>query len=215
MQGSLREWAEFAGDQYLLGSIRRTSPRDYNDFVDQLYDDLDLLMGELESDAKDFIEASEDVLNRELARLLRVCGYSASHDNDEGGHVDIHVKSRNQKYSWLGEAKLDNGPQYIGDGLVQLTTRYARGTPGHHCGGLLVYFQKARCAERFGEWRTKFEEDTSWEDRTISECTRRPGLSFYSEFVLNRMGKGVPKYRIRYMAISLFRKASEPAAPPL
>lgn len=211
---SLREhlkfYDELAGTT-MLATLKRTHPASYEEFIDTLYTDLDILIGVLESDAKDFIDASEDFLNRELVRLLNARHYVASHDHDEGGHVDIHVRAVQKGFSWLGEAKLDNGPAYILSGLHQLVNRYAKGTSGNNSGGLLVYFQKDRCSERFSEWKQALEEEhkDAFEGLEVSECTRRPGLAFHSKFVLERLGSAVPKYQVRHIAVSLYRPANK------
>ncbi len=187
---------------------RRLSPKSYAEFIDLLHQDLDQLVGMLEADAKDLGDAGEDVISRNLVRLLKARFYVAGHDTDEGGHVDIHVRSPNGSYSWLAEAKLDNGPAYVGSGLKQLTERYARGTAGHNVGAVLIYFQKKRCAERFAEWRTYLDQTLrgDYEDLTIEDCPIKPGLAFHSEYVLPRIGAGAPKYRVRHIAVSLFRE---------
>lgn len=208
---TLREQLEFYGDSGLLRQLRREQPKDYEDFIGVFYDDLDELLGLMEADAKDLIDASEDELNRQLVRLLNARTYVASHDHDEGGHVDIHVRPRNLAYSWLGEAKLDNGPSYILGGLKQLTDRYSRGTAGHNCGGLLVYCQKDRISDRFHNWRTRLtnEGPNHFEGLDIGDCNRRnDGLSFFSSFVLSRMGSRAPKYQVRNIGVSLYRSAS-------
>lgn len=195
----------------MLSVLKHTCPQSYEEFIDTLYSDLDALIGSLESDAKDFAKAGEDVLNREIVRLLNARYYHASHDNDEGGHVDIHVRSPTKGFSWLGEAKLDNGPAYILSGLNQLVSRYARGTPGNNAGGLLVYFQKDRCSDRFQEWRTALEQEhkDSFEGLEVTDCSRRPGMAFESKFVLQRIGSAAPKYQVRHIAVSLFRQAKD------
>ncbi|WP_141100847.1 hypothetical protein [Roseateles aquatilis] len=208
---SLRDHLQACGQDELLAQLRRLAPVSYEEFVSTLYEDLDQLIGLVEADAKDFQDASEDELNRELVRLLNARFYAASHDHDEGGHVDVRVRSRDGRFSWLAEAKLDNGPAYLSKGVDQLTERYVRGTPGHHCGGFLVYVQKARCAERFATWRQHLAANaSSFEDLTVEDCKSRQGLAFYSEFVLPRLGTGVPKYRIRHIAVTAFREANAP-----
>ncbi len=206
---TLREHLECCGQSELLSQFRRLSPESYDDFIGILNSDLEDLIGLVEADAKDFIESSEDELNRELVRLLRARFYSASHDHDEGGHVDIRVQSRDGRYSWLAEAKLDNGPAYLEKGVHQLTDRYVRGTPGHNCGALIVYVQRSRCAERFENWKKHFQSiSEKFEELSFTDCHSRKGLSFYSEFVLSRMGAGAPRYQIRHLAVSAFRVAS-------
>ena len=212
---TLREQLEFYDSTggSLLRQLRRDQPRDYADFVDVFYADLEDLIGLMEGDAKDLMSASEDFLNRELVRLLNARSYIASHDHDEGGHVDIHVKPGNRLFTWLGEAKLDNGPEYILAGLHQLTKRYARGTAGHNCGGVLVYFQKDRCSERFAAWRERLKvgEVDNFEQLVVQDCNGRSGLTFQSDFVLNRIGCLAPKYQVRHIAVSLYRPASASA----
>lgn len=138
------ELERFYGSKHQLSlQLRREQPRDYKDFIEGLYLDLDELIGMMEADAKDLMHMGEDPLNRTLVRLLQARTYHASHDHDEGGHVDVRVTSRDQRFSWLGEAKLYKGSSTLFGGLDQLMTRYARATPGHNCGGLLIYVQRA------------------------------------------------------------------------
>ncbi len=201
------------GQDELLAQLRRLAPANYTEFIEVLYEDLDQLIGLIEADAKDFHDASEDELNRELVRLLVARFHVASHDHDEGGHVDVRVTSRDGKYSWLAEAKLDNGPAYLAKGVTQLTTRYTRGTPNHNAGAFLIYVQKNDCSGRLLNWRNVFSTNTAeYQGLKIIDCKTRPGLAFYSHFHLNRIGTHAPKYEVRHIAVSAFRPAS--AAPP-
>lgn len=206
---TLRETLHNYEHQELLEQLNRLNPRNYEEFINLLYKDLDFVVGLIEADAKDFHDASEDELNRQIVRLLTARFYAASHDHDEGGHVDVRVASRNGQFSWLAEAKLDNGPAYLKSGVSQLTERYTRGTPNHNAGGFLVYIQKSKCAERFANWREYLEtQGESFQELSTEDCPNRTGLAFFSEFVLPRMGAGVPKYRVRHIGVSAFRAAS-------
>ena len=206
---SLEALLELMGDEDFLAIGERKNPKSYEIFVNRVNKDLDLIIGATEADAKDFQFVTEDFLNREIVRMLRMKCYIAVHDKDEGGHVDIHISCQNEKYTWAGEAKIYDGPDYIYKGLVQLTTRYARGTPGHNSGGILVYIQKSRCGEFFAKWRKELEErKDEWEDILFEDCPTRSELAFYTEFVLPRIGKGPPKYRIRHIGVSAFREAN-------
>jgi len=206
---TLRELLSTYGQDELLEQFIRISPRTYDEFIDTLYADLDYIVGLIEADAKDFESAGEDELNREIVRLLQARFHQASHDHDEGGHVDVRVVSRSGKFSWLAEAKLDKGAAYLQKGVHQLADRYARGTPGHHCGGFLIYVQKSRCAERFKNWRDGFSQQTAdFKNLSIDDCPQRTEYSFYSNFILPRIGEGPPPYRIRHMAVSAFREAN-------
>lgn len=58
---TLREQLEFYDPNGgLLRQLRREQPRDYPDFIDVFYDDLEELIGLLEADAKDLMTVSED-----------------------------------------------------------------------------------------------------------------------------------------------------------
>lgn len=205
----LKDLLETYGQQELVEQLIRLQPASYTDFVEQLHRDLIYVIGLVEGDAKDFHDALEDELNRELVRLLRSRFYSASHDHDEGGHVDIHIRSRDGRFSWLAEAKLDKGPAYLKAGVHQLSDRYARGTPEHNHGGFVVYIQKARCSERFSDWRAHFAALTDeFEGLEVSDSASRQGLAFSSKYVLDRIGAASPKYTVLHLGVSAFRTAN-------
>jgi hypothetical protein len=205
---TLREHLSYCGQEELLRQMRRISPESYEEFIDSLYEDLDELIGLVERDAKDFVKASEDEISRELVRLLLARFYWASHDSDEGGHVDIRVAAKGEKYTWLAEAKLDDGPAYLLAGVKQLTERYARGTPNHNCGAFLVYIQKERSRELFARWREYFAKESELEELKVEDCSARPDMAFFSDFVLPRIGGGGSPYRVRHIGISACRTAS-------
>ena len=209
---TLREHLEASGQPEFLALYERIYPRTYDELVLRLYADLDACIGQMEADAKDFMFAHEDVINRELVRLLQRTGHQASHDHDEGGHVDVRVVSRDGKYSWLAEAKILRDTGYLDAGMDQLLNRYTRGTPGHNKGGFVVYVQLDRAAERFSRWREFHEGQAGkYEDLESRSCSERPGLAFFSSFVLPRLGTGVDKHEIRHVAVSLYRHESSSA----
>jgi hypothetical protein len=209
---TLREHLEASGQPEFLALYERIYPRTYDELVARIYADLDACIGQMEADAKDFMSAHEDVMNRALVRLLQRSGHQASHDHDEGGHVDIRIASRDGKYSWLAEAKILRDTGYLDAGMDQLLNRYTRGTPGHNKGGFVVYVQADRAAERFSRWRQHHEgQGTKYEALESRSCSERPGLAFFSSFVLPRLGAGVPKHEIRHLAVSLYRNDPRPA----
>lgn len=205
----LKDLLETYGQRELVEQLIRLQPANYEDFVGQLHRDLLYVVGEIEGDAKDFQSASEDELNREIVRLMRCRFYNASHDHDEGGHVDIHIRSRDGRYSWLAEAKLDNGPAYLTAGVHQLSERYARGTPHHNHGGFIVYIQKKRCAERFANWRKHFSGLVNeFEALEVLDSGMRVGLTFDSKYILDRIGAGAPKYTVLHIGVTAYRPAN-------
>lgn len=211
---TMREMVELSGRPEIIAHFQRIEPRSYEELVSRLTEDVDILVGLIESDAKDFGSATEDEITRELVRLLKARCYHATHDSDEGGHVDVRVASPDGRFSWLGEAKIYRSNSYLDAGMEQLINRYVKGTPGNNAGALLVYVQVERCAERLAEWKAFHENQSEkYEDLVVTPCATRPGLAFYSEFVLPRIGKGAPKYRVRHLAVSLYRAGTAPQKP--
>jgi hypothetical protein len=206
MTFTLREHLEFAGDSELLRQYTIKYPKNYDEFIDALYEDLDKITGMLESDAKDFIDQNEDQITRNIVRLLKAKNYYASHDHDQGGHVDIHVRSGDQKYSWLCEAKIDRGPAYLQQGLNQLISRYSCPTPGNNHGSLAIYIKQDRAAERVDNWRSCVETSGNLENLVVKDCPRKPGFAFVSEFSHIRTGLSTqaPQYIIRHIGITLY-----------
>src|SRR5689334_10400157 len=90
---------------WLDETIRRRGPRNYNEFVEQLYDDLQASFADLERQARNYTLATEDQITNVICHGLRCFGYIAQHDVDSSGHVDISVSAPQNKYMWMGEAK--------------------------------------------------------------------------------------------------------------
>lgn len=206
----LEEYVEAYGNRELAKQAKRLNPQSYNDFWEILNEDLEELVGQLESDAKDFISAEEDEITRALVRSLKARFYDASHETDEGGHVDVTVRSQCRKYSMLGEAKRSKkGSGYLLDGFKQLTSRYARGTPSHNRGAMLIYVQQGKAAETLARYKNVLEANSaSFENIEFEQCALREGLAFNTSHVLERIGQGAPKYIVRHIALCLNRTAS-------
>ena len=93
----------------------------YQEFVKQLYKDLDLSIYQLQSTREHRQKDDEDRITRDIELLLQRDGYRTKHDAKSGGHVDLSVEL--SEHSWLAEAKKDGGSV---EGLLQLTTRYVQ-----------------------------------------------------------------------------------------
>jgi len=203
---TLRDLVMLCSQPGLIEHAQRIEPRSYDELMRRLNADLDALIGIIESDAQDFADANENQISKELVRLLKARCYDASHETDHGGHVDVTVKSSDNRYSWLAEAKILGSNSYLDQGMDQLIDRYAKGTPGHNKAALLIYVKQDRCGEKLQAWRDYHELQTAkYEELKVSSCAGRPGLAFYSEFVHPRVGKGPPKYLVRHLAVSLYR----------
>lgn len=207
---SVSDTEALLGANYLVELLTVQLPRSYEHFVANLYREIDLATTFMESDAADFMKQEEEFISRALVRQLKQKYFWATAETDSGGHCDITVTSADQKYSWLGEAKRWRGPAYIREGFDQLLTRYSKATPGHNHGGLLLYVQIDRCADRLQDWREHLAGAAgSYEELLVADDVSRPGFAFASSQIHARTGSAGPRYQIRHMAMSLYRPASD------
>lgn len=181
-------------------ALRRAGTDTYEEFVDLLYEDLDEVLGDLENRKKYFAKAPEDQISDAIISDLRRLGYTANHDTDISGHVDITVESRYKPgFLWLGEAKIDRGPAYSYGGLLQLTTRYSTARQNADRGGLLIYVQDFDNAQqRLKDW-AEFLVQSHGYVCDLNDSGRK-GLAFST--AQPHDGTGLP-YKIRHMAIHL------------
>ena len=63
-------------------------------------------------------------------------------------------KSRGQRhFLWIGEAKIDNGPAYLLEGFLQLSTRYGVAQAGRDRGEMIIYHKKMNAMKSLATWR--------------------------------------------------------------
>jgi hypothetical protein len=104
---------------------------------------------------------SEDQRTSEIVGNLKAMGFTANHDEQIGGHVDIVVRTHG--LLWLGEAKNWKGCDWASRGMRQLLTRYSTGLPGQSSGGIILYFEQRDAAALM----------TTWRDHMVSEQLAR------------------------------------------
>jgi hypothetical protein len=176
---------------------RRSTVNSYNDFVDLLYDDIDRIFAQMARSAKIMQGDSEDRITTELISNLRSLSYIAKHDAMAGGHVDVDVELNG--FTWLGEAKFDNGAAYLEQGFLQLTTRYTSGDSNHDCGGLLVYIKQPNALSVMTKWRELLSGSKYVTEIKIEDCHKNR-LAFRSEHT--HRTTGLP-YRVRHIPLLL------------
>jgi hypothetical protein len=184
---------ELCGDR----AIRRAGAKTYDEFVSVLYEDIDDIVESVENNSKHYVNDGEDKISVAIVGRLSDTGYFATHDTDINGHVDIVVRSRYLGCMWLGEAKLDNGPEYLWGGWLQLTTRYSNSTPTNRCGGMLIYVKKSTALQRLEGWAERLHQDGI---ETFSKPPRgkRGGLNFYTEQPHHKSGLD---YEVRHITV--------------
>ncbi|QNP49343.1 hypothetical protein [Diaphorobacter aerolatus] len=174
----------------------------YEEFIEQLYADIDESIYELQASRELRQNDTEDRISLDILVGLKRSGYNATHDSKTGGHVDLAV--RIGSHSWIGEAKKDGN---FKEGFLQLTSRYvqASGNYSHDQGGLLFYMVKR--ADALGVlniWRRQLMND----GHSCIDCNTNK-LAFYSKHKLEGSGTD---FKIRSMVISLYHQPLDKSA---
>ena len=202
---SLQDLERLLSKPAVQASLRRAKISEdgsYEEFVSQLYADIDQLIYQMQSGPELRQTDSEDRLSAEVLGGLRILGYDTVADSKTGGHVDLTV--RMGEFSWIGEAKKD-GNFY--EGFLQLTTRYvpACGNFAHNQGGLIFYLVATPDARgKLTTWRN----DLTSEGHVCLDCTRNT-LAFYSNHKLESSGTD---FKIRTMGVALYHKPKDKSA---
>lgn len=202
---TLQDLERYATKRAVQATLRRVKISEegtYDEFVGQLYDDIDQLIYRMQSGPELRQNDSEDRLSAEVLGGLSILGYDAVADGKTGGHVDLSVKMG--EFSWIGEAKKDGN---FHEGFLQLTTRYvpASGNFAHNQGGLIFYLIATPDARgKVGTWR---DELTS-KGHACVDCTRNQ-LAFYSDHKLESSGTD---FKVRTMGVALYHKPKDKSA---
>ena len=83
----INDMAKF--DPLFENFIRRNSVETYPEFIEVLYDDIDIVINAIERNPELHADLQEDQITIQLVNMLRQWSYTASHDQKTGGHVDI------------------------------------------------------------------------------------------------------------------------------
>ncbi|WP_208943052.1 hypothetical protein [Paracidovorax avenae] len=202
---SLEDYYRYSPRPVVQATIRREMLGDggtYQEFIEQLYADIDESIYELQATRELRQEDGEDRISLDILVGLKRYGYNATHDSKTGGHIDLSV--RMGRHSWIGEAKKDGNFQ---EGFLQLTSRYvqASGNYAHDQGGLLFYMVKqADALKTLNNWRAKLAS----EGYICTDCATNK-LAFYSTHKLQGSGTD---FKVRSMAVSLYHQPLDKSA---
>lgn len=173
----------------------------YDRFIELLYRDIDNCIKNMEEDPKVRKQDSEDRLTEDFRTHLKARGtYIVTHDEKIGGHCDLIVRDRNQRYLWLGEAKIHSDYAWLEKGFSQLCDSYAPGTSDANQGGLIVYIRTKMAKNVLTNWKNRLIQK-NLDSYSIQECPSRKELAFFSTHTHER--SGLP-YKVRHMAVVLF-----------
>jgi hypothetical protein len=202
---TLQDFERYSSKRAVQASLRRariSEEGSYEEFVDQLYEDIDQLIYSMQAGRELRQKDSEDRLSADVLGGLRLHGYDAFADGKSGGHVDLSVKMG--EFSWIGEAKKDGN---FREGFLQLTTRYvpASGNFAHNQGGLIFYLIATPDAQgKLNTWRDELVAKGSY----CSACTRN-ALAFYSTHKLEGAGTN---FKVRTMGVALYHHPKDKSA---
>ncbi len=147
--------------------------RDYfiteSDFYNKLYEDIEVIINQMEMTSDKYFCDDEDKLSHTIVTSLIHLGYRASEQTKKNGSVDITVSTKDDKFMWIAEAKIGYGYQKIFEGLLQLVTRYVK---RDREAGLIIYYQKAESNVLFNNW-LKYLYSHNWDEY----CTKQDNLT--------------------------------------
>lgn len=146
---SVEELQSLSGDRWVERRAVALRPGGASEFTDAVQDVVLQAKSLLQRHRKHWQEASEDQITSIIVGNLNVAGFIAEHDAENGGHADISVRSGDQRFDWLAEAKIWRGNAYASGGLDQLLS-YSSGSEG--C-AMLFYIRIAGAEKTMQEWR--------------------------------------------------------------
>lgn len=132
-----------------VAALRRT-------FIARLEGDLFAAVLYLESVRHHLAGEREESLRSRLVGYLQAKGYDASAETDEGGHVDILVRSAKLGLLWIGECKVHGAYEDLAEGMLQLHTRYASGR--YPSVGFIIFCFNQDAASVVATWKTRLSE---------------------------------------------------------
>ena len=111
---------------------------------------------EMTKNSKFYQNDEEEKLTYHLKVHLENRGFDLVTDQDHNGHIDLTVYyfdvDQDIEVTWLGEAKISNGPAYLYGGMQQLLTRYSAGCMDRS-GGLIIYNRNINIIQTTNNWR--------------------------------------------------------------
>lgn len=187
--------------------VRLKFTQNYDEFVEIIYQDLDMIIRELEADRHVNHNLGEDQLTTQLKTNLRSRGHDANHEAAHGGNTDLVVRHP-QGFVWLGEAKIAEGSSYLYEGYLQLTTRYATGSNTGQQGGILIYIRTPNANRTMTRWKSHLCSQ-GLPEFFLEECKNNE-IAFFSTQTLEN-GYGLP-YRVKHIPLCLSHNPQDRSA---
>ncbi|NEO83839.1 MAG: hypothetical protein F6J87_06190 [Spirulina sp. SIO3F2] len=198
---SLSKCRDFEDFIPALGNFpSRVLARNYDEFIECLYKDVDTIVGIMQEDPGVRQNDSEDRLSSEILASLRSMGYQAERDATVGGHCDLVIRRKidGSQCIWLGEAKkFSSSYVHLLEGFHQLFTRYSTGDDNQTEGGIIIYYLKKDTRTMMQKWKDKLNEAV---DVKRFECCPKKTNAFYSFHEHPRSGL---LFKVRHIPVNL------------
>ncbi len=189
----------------LAGFPSRLLADTYDEFIDELYKDIDNIVFSKEENPELYEQDTEDRITIDIKNTLRILGYDASHEAKVGGHADLLV--RKNKFLWIGEAKIHRSYDYLWQGFQQLTTRYSTGDCNQKDGGLLIYIRNENAKNVMDSWQLHLSSK-ELPDYSSNPCLKRK-LAFFSSHKHQRTGE---PFRVKHIGMTLYFNPKDKSA---
>ncbi len=189
----------------LAGFASRLLADTYDEFINQLYKDIDNIVFSKEENPELYEQDTEDRITIDIKNTLRILGYDASHEAKVGGHADLLV--RKNKFLWIGEAKIHHSYDYLWEGFQQLTTRYSTGDCNQKDGGLLIYIRNENAKNVMDSWQLHLSSK-ELPDYSSNPCLKRK-LAFFSSHKHPRTGE---QFRVKHIGMTLYFNPKDKSA---
>lgn len=175
----------------------------YDIWVHKIHKDLDIAASRMIDNSPSMISLDETGLTAVLVMQMQAM-YQASAETFRNGNADISIE--HNSFRWIGEAKIitssaKSNLEYVDEGFLQLTTRYAKGQPNATRGGMLIYIKpNTRCKGKksvMNDWKQYLTDKYTTNSMLFNDCLIRDDC-FNSEHIHET---AEDKYNVRHMPI--------------
>lgn len=180
----------------------------YNDFINQLNEDIDLIIADMMDGVENFIGRNEKNISYHIYTNLKSKNYDAEYDSDKNGNADISVSARS--YRWIAEAKIFGGnnnynTEYLYGGFKQLSTRYSKCQGDADCGAMFIYIQPRSeddCEKNvMDSWNNFLESKKSELKQLLITPHCASNRSLYTQHIHGTSGY---PYKVRHIPLCFF-----------
>lgn len=194
----------------ILRNIAVKTPN-YDIWVDKINRDLDTAISRLIDNTALYHHLDETGLTGILTLQMQAM-YQASSETFRNGNADISIE--HNSFRWIGEAKIIpssalSNLNYLNQGFLQLSTRYAKCQGNATQGGMIIYIKPNRNCKGeepvMYDWGNYLLNKHHSSNITTNTCNLKPSC-FYSEHTHESAKRS---YKIRHMPITLHHKPQD------